>query len=33
MAVFEKDTGKSPFFECDDSELMAIYIEKLLKDF
>lgn len=29
----EKDTGKSPFFECNNAELMGIYIARLLKDF
>lgn len=28
-----KDSGKQPFFECNDSELMGIYLARLLKDF
>ena len=28
----EKDTGKSPFFETDDSELMGMYLSRLIAD-
>ncbi len=28
----DKDTGKKPFFKIDDSELMGIYLARLLKD-
>ena len=29
----DKDTGKKPFFKYEDSELMGIYLARLLKDF
>lgn len=29
----DKDTGRKPFFKYEDSELMGIYLAKLLKDF
>ncbi len=29
----DKDSGKKPFFECNDPELMTIYFSRLLKDF
>ena len=29
----EKDTGKKPFFKFDDSELMGIYLARLLRDY
>ncbi|MBD5432775.1 MAG: hypothetical protein HDR35_00510 [Treponema sp.] len=28
-----KDSGKKPFFECSDSELMGLYLARMLKDF